>query len=165
MFPKIFCPSPIQNFAEWESSQHFFFLFWINIQRRFQNIAICFPFKISLSGKVPTVLSFFFFWSPFLTRFFSPFSFLSFFFFSQTNFPSHFHILPPPPPTLIISSHLATVADALATANPLMYKLFPLQPPPTTTTILFPLFFGVQVSLKCKFLCFGLWVCFDLVFL
>ena len=35
--------------------------FWINIQRRFKNVAICFPkifvlfpFKISLSGKVPT---------------------------------------------------------------------------------------------------------------
>ena len=138
MFPQNFCPFPTQNFTEWESSHRFVLFF-----------------------------------SPFPTCFFIPSSFLSFFFFSQTNnFPSHFYILPPPPSPLLLLSllhtqplPLPTITATLAVTDPPIYKLFPLQPPPTATTILFSLSFGVRVSLKCKSLCFSLWVCFDLVFL
>ena len=177
MFPQNFCPFPSQNFIGWESSHHPTYspknfgkhiaTFWRNIQRHFENVAICFPqifvlypFKISLSGKIPTILSFYFYFYFFVCF---PLQVFSFLFLSYDSF--LFFVLSdklPFPPTLITSSHLATANHY---HHPCRRQLPSPLPPPTATTILFSLFFGVQVSLKCKSLCFGLWVCFDLVFL
>ena len=78
-----------------------------------QNVAICFPkifvlflLKISLSGKVPTVLSFFFFFFPY--TFFHSFFFLIilFFFLSQTTSLPTFIFSPPP----LYSYHFFTLS-------------------------------------------------------
>ena len=178
MFPQNFCPFPSQNFIGWESSHHPTYspknfgkhiaTFWRNIQRHFENVAICFPqifvlypFKISLSGKIPTILSFYFYFYFFVCF---PLQVFSFLFLSYDSFFLFFVLSDklPFPPTFITSSHLATANHY---HHPCRRQLPSPLPPPTATTILFSLFFGVQVSLKCKSLYFGLWVCFDLVFL
>ena len=152
---------PIQNFTKWESSHRFVLFFFLGL------LFVLFPLKISLSGKVPTILSFFFL-SPFPTRFFIPFSFLIilFFFLDKLLFPLLYSLPTLHPYHFFTLSHhqpLLPALPPLATADPPIYKLFPLQPPPTASIIPFSLFFGVQVSLKCKSLCFSLRVCFDLV--
>ena len=142
MFPRNFCLFPTQNFV------------------KFQFPRFC-----------PSFSPFFF-----LTRFFILF-FLAIFFSKQKTSLHPTSIFPPP--LQITSSHLATAnhcrrrptdlqsLPSLATTHCHQHSHRshhrpPL--PPTATTILFSLFFGVQVSLKCKSLCFSLWVCFDLVF-
>ena len=107
MFPPNFCPFPTQNCNEWENS-HRFVLFFLSA---FQNVTICFPkifvvfpLKISLSGKIPIVLSFFFCLLSLQVFSFLFLSYHSFFLFFVLSGKLPF------PPTLITSSHLATAS-------------------------------------------------------
>ena len=106
----------------------------------------------------------FFFLFPFFffpTRFF--FLFFSFFFHSFLSV--HFAPLLPSIP-LLHTLLLLALATTASCRHPCHHQPTNLQALPSLAiTILFSLFFGVQVSLKCKSLCFGLWVCFHLVFL
>ena len=137
MFCQFFCPFPTPNFAEFHFPRFcpFFFLF---------------PFFFSLHV-------FFFF-----------FSFFSFCSFCPTS-PFHTTSIfspPPPPISLLHTLLLLALATTASCRHPCHHQPTNLQALPSLAiTILFSLFFGVQVSLKCKSLCFGLWVCFHLVFL
>ena len=139
MFCQFFCPFPTPNFAEFHFPRFcpFFFLF---------------PFFFSLH----VFFSFFFFF------------FILFFLFILPHFslPYQFYILPPPPISLLHTLLLLALATTASCRHPCHHQPTNLQALPSLAiTILFSLFFGVQVSLKCKSLCFGLWVCFHLVFL
>ena len=136
MFCQFFCPFPTPNFAEF----HF---------PRFCPFFFLFPFFF------PTRFFFFFFILFFL------------FILPQFSLPYHFYILPTPPPiSLLHTLLLLALATTASCRHPCHHQPTNLQALPSLAiTILFSLFFGVQVSLKCKSLCFGLWVCFHLVFL